>query len=95
MKGTGMVAMAYFSNGGKTVQMEYYSTIRNQWYLKENSFTMEVNAVTPPTPPAPPVEEQPTQDWLPINIAVASGIVAILIIPVAAFIVAKNKKEKV
>jgi hypothetical protein len=49
----------------------------------------------PPTPPAPPVEEQPTQDWLPINIAVASGIVAILIIPVAAFIVAKNKKEKV
>ena len=95
MKGTGMVAMAYFSNGGKTVQMEYYSTIRNQWYLKENSFTMEVNAVTPPTPPAAPVEEQPTQDWLPINIAVASGIVAILIIPVTAFIIAKNKKEKV
>ena len=90
MKGTGMVAIAYFSNGGKTVQMEYYSTIRQQWLLAENQFTMEVNAIAPP---APPVVTKPI-NWMVINAAVIVGIVMIIgALSVAALHVMKNKRK--
>ncbi len=41
--GTGMVAMLYFSNGGKDVAVEYYSTVRDQ-YLPLQSFSVETVA---------------------------------------------------
>lgn len=42
--GVGMVAMLYFSNDGKTVQVEYYSTVRERYFKEENqlTFTLEV-----------------------------------------------------
>jgi uncharacterized repeat protein (TIGR02543 family) len=43
--GTGMVAMLYFSADGKNVQVEYYSTIRNQWLADTNQFTLELDVV--------------------------------------------------
>ncbi len=45
---TGMVAMFYFSENGKTVQVEYYSTIREQYLLDTNQFTFELDVVSVP-----------------------------------------------
>lgn len=43
--GVGLVAFLYFSNGGKNVEVRYYSTIRNQYYRAENQFSFEINVV--------------------------------------------------
>ena len=43
--GVGIVAFLYFSNGGKNVELRYYSTIRNQYYRSENQFSFEVNTI--------------------------------------------------
>lgn len=45
-KGTGMVAMLYFSEGGRTVNLEYYSTAREMHYREENQFTFEMPLVS-------------------------------------------------
>lgn len=42
---TGLVAMLYFSDGGKTVQVEYYSTLRGRYFFAENQFTMNLNVI--------------------------------------------------
>lgn len=39
----GMVTMLYFSKDGKSVEVEHYSTVRNQYFLKDNQFTMTWN----------------------------------------------------
>ena len=44
--GTGMVAMLYFSNGGRTVNLEYYSTVREMHYGKKNQFSFEMPVVS-------------------------------------------------
>ena len=43
--GAGLVAMLYFSDEGRKVQVEYYSTISNQWFLGTNQFTFDLNVV--------------------------------------------------
>lgn len=45
-KGTGMVAMLYFSEGGKKVDLEYYSTVQNKHYREENQFSFEMPTVS-------------------------------------------------
>lgn len=45
--GVGMVAMFYFSKDGKTVQVEYYSTVNNAYWLKENLYTFNIDKVDP------------------------------------------------
>ncbi len=45
----GLVAMLYFSEDGKTVSTEYYSTIRNEYYMPENCYTFELNVIKAPT----------------------------------------------
>ena len=45
-KGTGMVAMLYFSDGGKTVDVEYYSTDKLQYFHEENQFTIDMPIVS-------------------------------------------------
>ncbi len=44
-EGTGMVSMFYFSEDGKNVQVETYSTIREAFYRKDNQFEFELNTV--------------------------------------------------
>ena len=44
-KGTGMVAMLYFSDGGRTVDFEYYSTVQDKLYREENQFSFEMPRV--------------------------------------------------
>lgn len=43
---TGLIAMLYFSKNNK-VQVEYYSSIKNLYYMKKNQFTFEFNAIEP------------------------------------------------
>lgn len=43
--GVGLVAMLYFSNDGKNVDLRYYSTIRQQYYKANNQFSFTVNTV--------------------------------------------------
>ena len=43
----GMIAMLYFSEDGKTVSTEYYSTIREQYFKSENIYTFELDLVDP------------------------------------------------
>jgi hypothetical protein len=37
--------MLYFSEDGKTVSTEYYSTIRDQYFMTENMYTFELDLV--------------------------------------------------
>ena len=45
--GLGLVAMFYFSNGGKTVEFRWWSTVQNCYYRTANQFTFEINVVQP------------------------------------------------
>ena len=42
---TGMIATLYFTEDGKTVNVEYYSPIRNQYYRARNQFSFKVNTI--------------------------------------------------
>ena len=42
---TGMVAMLYFSEDGKNVDVRYYSTVRESYFRDENQFAMEMPGV--------------------------------------------------
>ena len=39
---TGLVAMFYFSEDGETLTVQYYSTVRNQYFGKGNQFTIDL-----------------------------------------------------
>ena len=42
-QGVGLIAMLYFSEDGKQIDVEYYSTIRGGHYLPENQFHIELD----------------------------------------------------
>ena len=41
----GMVAMLYFSEDGKNVDVEYYSTVKNEYYRSINQLSFELDLV--------------------------------------------------
>ena len=43
--GCGLVAMFYFSEDGRNVQVEYYSTIQEKYFMYTNQFTFELEVV--------------------------------------------------
>jgi len=43
--GLGMVAMLYFSEDGRDVTVEYYSTIQEKFFMQSNQFTMTLDVV--------------------------------------------------
>ena len=45
--GLGLVAMLYFSEDGKEVDVEYYSTLKEGKYLSNNQFSMEIEKIEP------------------------------------------------
>jgi len=45
----GLVAMFYFSEDGRNVQVEYYSTIRQQYYKADNIYSFELNVINADT----------------------------------------------
>ena len=44
--GVGLVAMLYFSEDGRQVQVRYYSTIKKAYYMTENQFSFNVETVS-------------------------------------------------
>lgn len=42
--GVGLVALLYFSNDGNTITVEYYSTVKEQYFLRDNQFTIDISA---------------------------------------------------
>lgn len=56
--GCGLVAMLYFSEDGSKVDVRYYSTVTNKYYLIDNQFSFELNVIKPETPyPSVPTAE--------------------------------------
>ncbi len=45
---TGMVAMLYFSEDGKNVTVEYYSTVKEQYFMTENQFSFTLDTAGDP-----------------------------------------------
>ena len=43
--GLGLVAMLYFSEDGRQVDVEYYSTVKDAYYREENQFHLELNVI--------------------------------------------------
>lgn len=43
----GMVAMLYFSEDGSQVAVEYYSTVKNRFFMEENQFTVRIDLMKP------------------------------------------------
>lgn len=44
-KPLGLVAMLYFSDSGRHVDVRYYSTIQQKWFMPENQFDFTVNTI--------------------------------------------------
>ena len=44
----GMVAMLYFSEDGKKMQVEYYSTAKEKYFMSSNQFSVELDVVEEP-----------------------------------------------
>ena len=42
---SGLVAMLYFSEDGKKVSVEYYSTIKEQYFMSDSQFSFELDLV--------------------------------------------------
>ena len=57
--GVGLVAMLYFSEGGSKVQVEYYSTIREQWFISDNQFAFDLAVVGRDTDADAVLDEEP------------------------------------
>ena len=62
----GMVCMLYFSEDGSNVQVEYYSTIRNQFFRDRNQTSFELPGSNE-GPDDPTVTDKPTTPNEPIT----------------------------
>ena len=67
---TGMVAMLYFSEDGKTLTVEQYSTVKDMYYMSSSQFTLPLDGKDEPsvapeteaeTEPTRPVESTPAE----------------------------------
>ena len=59
--GLGFVGMMYFSADGRNVKFDYYSTVKEQYFLERNQFTFTLDTVDPSTPPSTDDPTQPTE----------------------------------
>lgn len=91
--GVGAIAIAYFSDGGRKVQIEFYSTILSKWFMEENQFSLEMYVV--PTSYNPPVTEEESSafDWTTANIAIISGAFLIVLFVGFILLILNDKKR--
>ena len=64
---TGLVALLYFSEDGSHVTVEYYSTVREQFFISTNQFEFDIAVVGKPEPepdpdPTPDPDPDPNPD---------------------------------
>ncbi len=43
--GSGLVTHLYFSNGGKDVQIRYYSTVLNKWFRSDSQYSISLDVI--------------------------------------------------
>lgn len=69
--GLGLVAMFYFSDNGRRLDVRYYSTVHQKYYMDINQFSMNLNVVGLPqednTPPETTVTTAPITTSTPIT----------------------------
>ena len=59
--GTGLVAMLYFSNGGKDVEVQYYSTTKNAYFKSNNQFKFTIDVPGDEEPETTVTDTTPVQ----------------------------------
>ena len=77
---TGMVAMLYFSDGGKTIDIEYYSTVKEAHFLAENQQRIEVETIFPVL-------------RLYYGFAISGAVLLVLIAATATLLIIRKKKR--
>lgn len=71
---SGLVAMLYFSEDGRNVRVEYYSTVQEQYYMHKNQFETTVDTVD---------SESPAASFVPrMNITLDSNLIFNIYVPV-------------
>lgn len=83
---TGMVAMLYFSEGGKKVEVEYYSTILDKYWPAPEALT--IHTVGQPAAASNGGDFTKVLVWAIVGVVVVGGAGA------GAFVVLKKKKNK-
>ena len=63
--GVGLVAMLYFSEDGREVDVEYYSTVKNAHFLESNQFHLKLDLIGEPAPESPGNEETDSTESIP------------------------------
>ena len=62
---TGMVAMLYFSEDGKTLTVEQYSTVKDMYYMSTSQFTLPLPAESEEEQPVIPETDEETESAEP------------------------------
>lgn len=86
-QGAGILAMFYFSEGGSKMTVEYYSTVRNQYFHPMNQFTVDLDLVG---------EDASDNGTKPDTGDVATGSIALVALAsfaVIVIILQKKRKE--
>lgn len=86
--GAGLVTMLYFSEDGRQVDVEYYSTIKQAHYIPENQFHMELDLVDGAEEAPVQTEETADTRWYLVAIPV---VLAAALIALAVLLIRKKK----
>lgn len=99
--GVGLVAMLYFSEGGSKVQVEYYSTIRGEWFLSDNQFTFDLAVVGKDTELSgdnaggqSDLDKEPGIANNSVIYIVVGAVVLVAVAAVVGIIIYKKKKQE-
>ncbi len=64
----GMVAMFYFSEDGTKLRVEYYSTVKERYFMEENQFEVDLDLVDAEVPSTKPdTTKAPSENSTPLN----------------------------
>ena len=89
--------MLYFSEGGSKVQVEYYSTIQEKWFLSDNQFTFDLAVVgrdtnTDENNTGAKVDQEDNDSG--VVIIVVGAVVLVVALAVAGTVIYKKRKSQ-
>ena len=88
-----MIVTLYFSEDGKTVNVEYYSTVRNQYYSSRNQFSFKVNTIAREGETSEQPEDVRENIFIGCSGSVASSISSVSILMCAIYVFKKRKNQ--
>ncbi len=77
---SGMVALFYFSDGGRKLTVEYISTIADMHYTEESQFTIDIPVVGAPVPIIETYPSSPSALVYVLTVSVAAVIILVVIL---------------